>query len=311
LRRFIALAVTLVLSWTALAAFAAAPEVVLDEPDAFENVPSASDGYLVWSSFGPAGANSYVMGDGGEPVRVNPARTQSLSASIDDATVVYDVASGKESLDLTFFDAVAETRSAPPAGVNTPNDEYRPSLSGDWLLFTRSNVNRVPRREAWRKVVLFNLSTSARFVLDEKRYRRVYLVSDQVNGDWATFESCLYPDGIYRDCEVFRYQISAQELVTLPNPGLQQYAAGVSSDGTVYFFRSRNRDHWVCGDHARALRYPVGGPISEIGTLQDGRDAIQAFAFDEPGGSTTLYFDRRRCSPVSSGIYRITDADTV
>ena len=107
---------------------------------------SASDGYLVWSANSeakPNRSNSYVMADGGDPVRVNPAGTRSFDAAIDDTTVAYEEAFDPPHVyvynDLWFYDMVTEERTPAPSGVNTPRQsETRPSLSGDWLLFTRS-----------------------------------------------------------------------------------------------------------------------------------------------------------------------------
>ncbi len=308
------LVAALALATIATAAYAATPQVVLDDPAVNETAPSASDGYLVWSANSearPDRYHSYVMAGAGSPVRIDPAGTQSRGAAIDGTTIVYE-ASTSEGQDLGFFDAVTEVRSAPPAGVNTPNDEYRPTLSGDWLLFTRDNVNRVLERNAWRKIVLFNVSTSASIVLQKLPYRSTYLVSDQVNGDWATFESCDSRRFVFSNCQVFRYRISTDHLVQIENPGVpqQQYAGAVSGDGTVYLVRTRNRDHWECGDHARLIRYPVGGPGVVIATLPDGKDSFDTFAFDETDGSTTMYFDRFTCSNGRDGIYRVPNADT-
>lgn len=303
-----------VLATIATVAYAATPQVVLDDPSVRENTSSASDGYLVWSANSKANPNrfhSYVMAGAGSPVRIDPPGGQSYSAAIDGTTIVYQEWGND---DLGFFDAVTKVRTDPPAGVNTPNSEFRPSLSGDWLLFTRSNGNRVPQRDAWTSVVLFNVSTSARIVLQKKISKRsTYVMSDQVNGDWATFDSCDSPGYEFRNCQVYRYQISTDNLVQIENPGVmpqQQYAGAVSGDGTVYLVRTRNRDHWECGNHARLIRYPVGGPGVLIATLPDGRDALTTFAFDETDGSTTMYFDRSTCSNERVGIYSIPDADT-
>jgi hypothetical protein len=250
------------------------------------------------------------MADGGSPVRIDPAGVQSAMAAIDGTTIVYGEYKGRDD-DLRFFDAVTQTRSPAPAGVNTRYAEYEATLSGDWLLFTRSNVNRPSIRNAWRKVVLFNVSTSASIVLQKAPYRSTWLVSDQVNGDWATFESCgLDRRFEYSDCQVFRYQISTDELVKIPNPGVQQSSASVSGDGTIYLERIRNRDHWKCGSRARLVRYPVGGPGVVIAELPDGIDSFNTFALDEADGSTTMYLDRVRCGRSRSGIYRIPNADT-
>ena len=144
------LVAALALVTSATVAYAATPEVVLDDPAVRENTPSASDGYLVWSADSeakPGRFHSYVLADGGSPVRIDPAGGQSRGAAIDGTTIVYE----EDFQDLGFFDAVTEARSDPPAGVNTPNSEYRPTLSGDWLLFTRDNVNRVATEQRLAK----------------------------------------------------------------------------------------------------------------------------------------------------------------
>lgn len=317
MRRLIGLAVTLAFVSIAAIAGAATSEKVLNEPGVDEVDPSASDGYLVWTAdteARPFRYHSYVMADGGDPVRINPVGTQSPAVSIDGATIVYqEDTSNPFDEDLWFFDPVTETRTAPPEGVNTPKSEYEPSLSGDWLLFTRDNGNRVPLSEAWVKVVLFDLSAGTHTVLKTmpRPYLSHYLISGQVNGNWATFESCRARRGEFLDCQVFLYDISAGgDPVQVANPGVQQYAGSVSSDGTVYLVRTRNRDHYVCGSHTTLVRVPMGGQGVVIASLPDGKDSYSTFALDEPGGSTTLYFDRFPCRTNVGGIYRIQDADT-
>ena len=310
MRRLIVLA-SLVTLFTAGIALAAV-EVVLNEPNVDEVRSSASDGYLVWSANSEGKPNryhSYVRADGGQPVRINPTGTHSSGAAIDQTTIVYEEADRRDT-DLYFTDAVNPDRQPPPDGVNTRASEFHPSLSGDYLLFTRTNSNRVGFNKSWRRVVLVNLMTGDETVLRERASRRAYLIGDQVNGDWATFESCRFRDFTFSNCNVFRYQISTEDLTKVDNPGQQQYAGGVSGDGTVYMLRSGNRDYWECGRHAKIVRMPITGPGEVISKLTDGRDALTAFAFDEPGGSTTLYFDRFSCSGGTSGIFRIPDADT-
>lgn len=313
MRRLIGLATTLTLLAIATLAYAATPEVVLDEPGVNEGIPSASSGgYLVWtanSEAKPGRFNSYVQQGAGPVVRVNPPGTRSYFAAIDGTTIAYQEGTD-DTWDLRFFDAVSEARSDPPDGVNTPGIEYRPSLSGDWLLFTRTNGNRVKFRDAWAKVVLFDLSAGTGTVLEKLPLRGHYLQSGQVNGDWATFESCRLRRGDFVDCQVSLYEISAETLTEVANPGVQQYAGAVADDGTVYLVRTRNRDHWNCGSHTKIVRMD-GGNGTVIAELPDGRDIFNTFALDGPGGATTFYFDRVRCKAMSyTGIYRIPNADT-
>jgi len=314
-RRLIGLTATFAIVSTAAIAGAATSEKVLNEPGVDEVDPSASDGYLVWtadSEARPFRYHSYVMADGGDPVRINPAGTQSPAVSIDGATIVYQEDTydpGDE--DLWFVDAVTGARTAPPPGVNTLKFEYEPTLSGDWLLFTRTNADRVPLSDAWVKVVLFDLSAGTDTVLETLPYLSHSLTSGQVNGGWATFESCRQRHWEFSDCQVFLYDISAGgDPLQVANPGVQQYAGSVSSDGTVYLVRTRNRDHYVCGSHTKLVRVPVDGQAVVIASLPDGKDSYSTFASDEPGGSTTLYFDRFPCRTNVGGIYQIQDADT-
>ncbi|MET0713551.1 MAG: hypothetical protein ABWY57_01445 [Mycetocola sp.] len=312
MRRLIGVAATLTLIAITTLAYAATPEVVLDEPGVSEGVPSASGGYLAWtanSEAKPNRFNSYVQQGAGPVVRVNPKGTQSFFAAIDGTTVVYQEGS-HDAWNLRFFDAVTEGRSDPPDGVNTPSIEYNPSLSGDWLLFSRTNGNRVKFRDAWVKVVLFDLAAGTGTVLEKSPLRGHYLEADQVNGNWATFESCRFRRGDFSHCQVSLYDISADSLTEVANPSVQQYAGAVADDGTVYLVRNRGRDHWKCGNHTRVVRMD-GGNGTVIAELPDGRDIYNMFVLDGPGGSTTLYFDRFRCKTgESTGIYRIPNAET-
>ena len=310
MRRPIGLAIALTIL-TAMTASAAEPELVLNDPQVDEHNSSASDGFLVWTADShahPRRYNSYVRPGGGQRSRINPEGTQSFGAAIDGTTIVYDEAR-RDDADLYFTDAVAPDRTLPPDGVNTPSIEGRPSLSGDYLLLTRTNANRVPFRDAWTRIILFDLDAGTGIVLRERQARTFYLVSDQVNGDWATFESCEFGDLGFTNCQLFRYQISTDDLVRLDNPDQQQYAGGISSDGTVYLVRTGTMEAWRCGRHATIVRVALDGAEQTIATLPEGKDALTTSAFDE-GGSTTLYLDRVACERSRSGIFRIPDADT-
>jgi hypothetical protein len=304
---------TMVLLATAVA-YAAVPEPVQDAPGVYEISAAASPAYFAWTHnlpSKPGQYNSYVRPSGGGPrVRINPTGTKSFSVGIDGSLVVYE-SIRRHSTNLHFYDAATQTRDPMPDGVNTRSLEGSPTLSGDWLLFTRDSGNRVKFSRARTKVILFNVTTKESRVLRSELNRDAYVVSDQVNGDWATFERCDFDRHTqeYSNCDVFRYQISTEALVRISNPGRQQYAAGISQDGTIYMVRTGGPNVWRCGQNTRIVRYPVGGPgvvIAEIGS-----DALRTFATDETDTSTTLYFERFRCSSNESGIYRIPNADTV
>lgn len=305
MRRRIALVTGLVVLVTTASALAATPEVIHDVEDVREFQPSRSEGYLVWTQY-TQGSTTFVMADGGSAVKVNRPKTDSFGAAIDGTTIAYDEIDVTS--DIMFFDADTEQRSEPPGGVNTQNWEEDPALSNDWLMFVRSNFER--RRKAYARVILFNLDTSERRTLLDVPRNAYYVVTDQVNGDWATYETCRTPGSGFVDCQVWLYQISTDTTIQVPNPGVQQYAGGVTSDGTVYLVRSGGPDHWECGRNTRIVRVPLGGQARVIGELPDRVDALTSFAFEEPYDSVTFYFERLRCRSGNSGIYAIRNADT-
>jgi hypothetical protein len=155
-------------------------------------------------------------------------------------------------------------------------------------------------------VILFNLATLEERVLVKIPAEGHWLASGQVNGDWATWESCDGdPVDSWGNCQVYRYRIQTSETEILPNPGLQQYGAGIASDGTAYAVRSGGSDTYACGDGAVIVRVLPDGTSDVVASLAGGKDANNVFAFEEADGSTVLYFDRVRCSDYARNVYRV------
>ncbi len=175
------------------AAIAAPLTPVIDRPNVSEENPAGSPGYLVWGQFVGNSANTFVKPAGEPRIRMNRPNTGSFGAGIDGMTAVFDAFRGDQDGNLRMFDVLTQTSSAPPAGVNTQHHEYQPSISGDWLFFSRDSFPVDGPRRARARVVLFNMSTTEVRVLANLRSRTHYLISNQVNGDWATFESCDLP----------------------------------------------------------------------------------------------------------------------
>lgn len=147
-------------------AWAGAPVPVVDTPRALEQNSAASQGYFAWARVTAHNADAFVKPDGAPKIRMNRPNTDSFAVGIDDTTAVYDVFAGSVgNVNLKMFDVLTQTRSNPPTGVNTPQHEYRPSISGDWLLFTRDNF-RPALEDTFRvRVILFNTATSEQRVL--------------------------------------------------------------------------------------------------------------------------------------------------
>jgi hypothetical protein len=213
---------------------------------------------------------------------------------IDPPTVAYQqVANGQS--DIKLYDTVTHARTSPPPGVNTPQWEWEPSISGDWLLFGRQNA-----KTNIQSVVLYNLSLETSAALDSGFGFRQ---AGQVNGDYAVWIRC---DG---SCDVYRRQISTvtDRLLKEPAATTYQYAAAVTSTGIVYVARSGRN----CGSNVRIVRYfgapdPVGGTV--VASLGDGRDFWSAYARENADGSVDVFYDRLKCSDQKvSDIVRIHD----
>ena len=80
------------------------------------------------------------------------------------------------------------------------------------------------------------------------RHHHHYLVSDQVNGDWAVWERCKVGPAGFTNCNVIRYRISTRQTVRLPSFGRQAISPSVTSDGTVYLVLDGTADSWMCGN---------------------------------------------------------------
>jgi hypothetical protein len=291
-------------------AFAGTPTALISTRRVSEFQPSFGAGYLVWdqnSIAHPRHFDSFAKQTGQPRIKVNPAGTNSNGAAIDGTTVLYQEV-GRRGANLKMYDVTTGDRTAPGSGVNTRLWEFEPGISADHLFFARGKFDGSTQ---WVRLILYDRLTEQSQVLAEADPRHRYLISNQVNGDWAVWESCRLARGNFANCNVYRYQISTAATVRLPNPDRQQYGSAVTADGTVYYVRTGHPDFWTCGAGARLVRYPIGGPATVIASLPRGKDAFSMFAFEEVDTSVTLYFDRIRCESNQSGdIYDLTNADT-
>ena len=145
-------------------------------------------------------------------------------------------------------------------------------------------------------MILFNTSTSEHRVLANLRGRNHYLTSDQVNGDWATYDVLRLQAVAFSDCQVSLYQISTDTLTQLPNPNRQQYSSSVTSDGTVYFGREAQPQSLGlregCSGCPSPQRWQRGSDRDDTG---GSKTSSPPFAFEEADTSTTLLLGRNRC----------------
>ena len=281
----------LVLSLAQAGPFAKIP---VKASQAREITPAAAVGWIAWARGARRNFRFWeLFAQGSEgTVRVNRARTHGFAGGFDDGTLVYQEVRGRQS-NLQRFDLLRETRSGLPAGVNTRHWEWHPTISGDWLLFGRSN--RASRTDA---VFLRNLADGRTILLDRRRWgtRRI-AEPGQVNGDYAVWFRCT------PRCDVFLHDIAQGTTTKVPNPqARQQYDPSVTSDGTVYFVQSGRG----CGTSVRLVRQPLGGSAEVLTSLGAGRDSFHTFAL-EHGEGTSVFFESVRCSNGASDVLRLVD----
>ncbi len=249
---------------------------------------------MAWEENTRARPNRFKVYSGTEnsKTRVNRKGTNAANGGIDGSRLVYQEWKRSRS-DLWFFNIKTHRRSSPPKGVNTDSWEYWPSESGDWLLFGRRN------RADIRRIILFNLATKKSRVLDEVSSEGSHVAPGQVNGDYAAWYRCTAAD----KCDVFRYRISTQTKMRIPDAGMYQRAPSVSEDGTVYFTRAAGK---ACEVAVRLMRFREGrvDPVVDVPFGQHIGDSY----VDSGRFGNEVFFDRFKCgSSTASDLHSVDD----
>jgi hypothetical protein len=251
-----------------------ASEVQLLTSPNLEILPSANDTMLAWSQNSrkhPRFFNEYVKPlSGGKAKRLNAEGSRGFNGGFDGTKLVFQQISHEGQSDLVIYDTATDHYDAVPSGVNTNRWEASPSMSGDYLLFSRET----PRRTGFvDRLVLHQVSTGHEQVLRKlfSDYRHgPFIDPGQVNGDYAAWDVCSRSAG----CNVFRHQISTDHTQMVPDRQ-QEYASSVAADGTVFFMRSAPG----CGRKARLMRFS-GGTGELVEALARNRDTFSTFAID-------------------------------
>lgn len=219
---------------------------------------------------------------------------------IDTPRVIYQqVYRGQSNLKL--YRIGTGTRPALPAGINTSLWEWRPTISGQWILFGRRKLSS-PNGD---KIILFNLATLESRTLATTP--NLGLWPGQVEGDWAVWTRCVTL------CNVFKYQLSSGIVTKLARPDptsddpVHQWASSVTADGTVYLARGLSG----CGESTQIVRYGAGDPVE--GTVVAELPLEKAhltftYARSNDDGSTDVFYDRYRCAAGNGDIYKVRDS---
>jgi hypothetical protein len=224
---------------------------------------------------------------------VNRARTDGYLGGFEGDTLVYQEVRGRQS-NIVLYDLTTRSRSNPPAGVNTSLWEWHPTISGDWLLFSRGNF-----RARLDQVLLRNLTTGETRVLDRTRIGRGRgSEAGQVSGNHAVWYRCT------PRCRVYRHDIAAGTTTLVPNPGAHHaYNPSVTDDGTVYFARSGKG----CGVAVRLVRVSPAGVTTVLAPLPRGWDVFHTYALENRDSTTGVLYDRTRCRTFVSDVFKVID----
>jgi hypothetical protein len=218
-----------------------------------------------------------------------------FTGGIDPPWVVYQQVDRSNS-NIKLYRMDTKKRIDLPDGVNTPAWEWRPRISGKWILFGRQRVSGL------EQVILVNRGTGASRVLAHINRDSDELTPGQVNGNWVVWHKCS------PGCNVYVYNISSRHTTKIekPNSALLQYSAGITKGGVAYVGRSDDG----CGVNAQIVRYrragdPATGTV--VATLPSNRDMSAGFARTNGNGSVDFFYTRVNCSTEALDVYRVTD----
>lgn len=280
---------------------AASIEIPVVTGAASQENPAAGSGGIAWTERSKDLGYQVMANSSGSAFRVNPAKTLAAMGGIDVYRLVYQEV-GRSGSDIVGYDLFSKTRTGSVPHVNTRYWEWGPTVSGDWVLFSRNNINYGMNKE-WEKVILANTSTGEKRTLASVP-AAAYLKAGQVNGNWATWESFTHVGG----WKVVRYDITTENKVIVDDVGRRSpYDSGVAPDGTLYYAVSGNG----CGVNVSIMRRKPDGTVDELVDLPDGTDAWDFFEYTATP-SQDVYYTRVECGARTwkGDIYFIAAADT-
>ena len=289
----------MVLAFAGIAGAELAPIAVKSSP-ADERTPAADGSWFSWTQSSHAHPNRTAVfaQRGSDPkIKVNRPGTLGENGGIDGHILVYHERKGNYAGDIRKFNLETQRRSNFPSKVSTRWDEYHPTMSGPWVLFSRYfSSTKVT------KVLLYNTHTHALRTLDSGRALHTQAYSGQVNGDYAAW-------GHVRSggADVYLYRISTKTTTKIPRLVHDQYAPSVAADGTIYYFRSGNE----CGATVKLVRYPAGGPATVLYSFPAGVDGGFQYVQEQTDGSLHTFYGRVTCRNTRWDIHKVIDSHTI
>jgi hypothetical protein len=287
------------------AAMAATPTKFIDTPDNEWSV-AVEGGFKAWSVDRSSARYVYTLmvKRAGHPVyALNPHGTTAELGNIElggphGDLLAYQIVrrSSHGNWNIGLWNLDTKTHLAVPAGVNAATKAERyPSVSDDHLLFGRGDKAAAGFS---RTVILYTFSTKTFMTLAMAPHGG-FVNADRVAGDFATYTVCQKNYA----CSVFRYQISTDTTIRLPNGGAGRaaYWSTVDATGVVYYAQGSSAR---CGYHTQIRSWKSG----RSRVLYRFANGIEVGPSDVSGpqASRVLHFTRILCEkPLKYGLWRI------
>jgi hypothetical protein len=292
----------------AVAAATAAAPIAVKTSKRNETAPAAGGEWFAWSkSRANHGSPSDVWAQHlSEPAfKVNPANTQAYTGGISGTRLVYQllIRGGAGGSDLRLYDLPRRSHVPLPAGVNTKRWECCPTISDDWLLFSRGAAYS----RALQEIILRNLVTGEERVLDRLVNRSGLLSAGQISGNYAVWAKC----NPHPRCQIVRYDVVAATATRLfVPPGKVVYSPSVTTLGTTYYGRS----NVGCGKAVELVKESLFGDPKVLVRLPAGQDLDVTSAIvvvGQPADVTInkIYYDRIVCKRRAWDIFAVNDVE--
>ena len=270
-------------------------------------IPAANGLFIAWTQNRRAGGHTYdawVRGlGGGTPVRLNPGGSRGYTGGInqDSNQAIYEKLTGTSD-DLVIVPDLNSpgTQTDPPAGINTGRQEAFPTISTNFILFTRASTKR------W-SVILYDRIGDTFTTLASAPARCFCLTSGTVSDTFATWTKC----GSVAHCNTFYFDASDSSTHVFPNPSARPIYGGTVSDGTGDMYAVRSGA--ACGAKVKILRWDTatpGTPPVVIASFAAGSDLVTRLFVYNDCTNDTVYFDPASCTTARAHIYAVTLADT-
>jgi len=272
--------------------------VLTGTPD--QSIVAAKGNMLAWSrnsatNSGPYDA--YVRIGSGPIKRVNPVGTTGWPGGFSGDRLIFQQVSASGQSDLRFYNAVTGSYGVVPTGWNTKLWEWRPSISGPYVLFGR--ITFASDREV---ILLGNLTTGHVTLLAALTGKNAVAEPGQVNGNYATWMSC---PNYNVSCDVYEYNITSGVTSKVSNTfpsGKFQTNPSVASNGTVYFFHAA----LACGADVSLNKRALGASRTMLTPFAHGLDGGDSYV-DDSNGTPIVYYSRVNCAAHQADIYKVVD----